>query len=187
MSATVIPTERLDLVLLSPAALDAMVAGRFEDASAQIGARNPRWPEPLDFLPIFRERIAAYPGAAEWLARAIVLREPAREVVGHIGFHVPPDGTGTVEIGYTVFEAHRARGIATEAARALVSWAFREGVSRVVASISPDNAPSLAVAARLGFRRVGEREDEVDGLEFIFELPRGAWRDEALLPATGHT
>ena len=37
------------------------------------------------------------------------------------------------------------------------------------ATVAPDNAPSLAVVDRAGFRHVGEQEDEVDGLELVFE------------------
>jgi RimJ/RimL family protein N-acetyltransferase len=42
------------------------------------------------------------------------------------------------------------------------------GVDRFVVTVSPGNAPSLALIARLGFARIGEHMDEVDGLEHIF-------------------
>jgi RimJ/RimL family protein N-acetyltransferase len=38
-----------------------------------------------------------------------------------------------------------------------------------VASIAPDNSRSLAVARRLGFIQTGERWDDEDGLELVFE------------------
>jgi len=69
---------------------------------------------------------------------------------------------------------HRRQGYATEAARAMMDWAAREhGVERFFVSIAPDNASSLAMAAKLGFRQVGEQIDEQDGLEYVFELARG--------------
>ncbi len=34
------------------------------------------------------------------------------------------------------------------------------------------NAPSLAMAAKLGFRQIGEQMDPEDGLELVFELLR---------------
>jgi RimJ/RimL family protein N-acetyltransferase len=40
----------------------------------------------------------------------------------------------------------------------------------VVASVSPDNAASLAVVRRLGFVKTGEEVDEVDGLEWVHTL-----------------
>ena len=40
---------------------------------------------------------------------------------------------------------------------------------RFIVSISPLNAPSLGLAAKFGFRRIGSHLDEVDGPEDIFE------------------
>ena len=42
-------------------------------------------------------------------------------------------------------------------------------VHRFVVSISPDNLPSLGLAAKLGFRKIGSHIDELDGPEDIFE------------------
>ena len=44
------------------------------------------------------------------------------------------------------------------------------GATAFLLSISPDNAASLAIAAKLGFTRIGEQMDEVDGLEWVFRL-----------------
>jgi ribosomal-protein-alanine N-acetyltransferase len=43
-------------------------------------------------------------------------------------------------------------------------------VRTVRASISPDNAASLATIAGFGFVRVGEQWDDEDGLELLFEV-----------------
>ena len=49
-------------------------------------------------------------------------------------------------------------------------WAREEhGVRRFVVSISPDNLPSLGLAAKLGFQTIGSHLDEIDGPEDIFE------------------
>jgi RimJ/RimL family protein N-acetyltransferase len=51
-----------------------------------------------------------------------------------------------------------------------MDWAWlRHGVDRFIASVSPDNAPSLRVVAKLGFVRIGSHMDEVDGPEDVFE------------------
>jgi RimJ/RimL family protein N-acetyltransferase len=49
--------------------------------------------------------------------------------------------------------------------------ATEPGVTTVRATISPDNAASLATITRFGFTRNGEQWDEEDGLELIFERP----------------
>jgi RimJ/RimL family protein N-acetyltransferase len=48
----------------------------------------------------------------------------------------------------------------------------RAGVSHFVLAVSPTNAPSLAIARKLGFVRTGERIDKERGLEHVFELKR---------------
>lgn len=90
-------------------------------------------------------------------------------MIGHVGFHGPPKDAAA-EMGYTIFPAYRGKGYATEAVQGLMAWGRAHGVERFVLSISPGNAPSLAVARRLGFKRVGRQIDEEDGLEYVFEL-----------------
>lgn len=102
--------------------------------------------------------------------RAIVLRDPARQFAGHIGFHVGPDAEGSVEVGYTVFPVFRGMGVATEATLGLIAWAREQGVQKVIASIAPTNTPSLRVAEKLGFVQTGTQWDEEDGEELVFEL-----------------
>ena len=95
-----------------------------------------------------------------------------RRVVGCVGFHAPPDDDGRVEIGYDIVVAERRKGYAREGIRALLDWAWATGrVRTCVASVSPHNAPSLALINSFGFRQVGEQIDEIDGLELVFERP----------------
>ena len=115
--------------------------------------------------------IAANPEATRWIARAAV-DEPGGFVVGHAGFHGPPDDAGMVEVGYTVVPEYRRRGYARAMLTALLRRAADEPQVRVVrASISPDNAASLATIAGFGFEPAGEQWDEEDGLELLFEVP----------------
>ena len=101
-------------------------------------------------------------------------------MIGHAGFHGPPGVNSTqdpeaVEYGYKIFPSYRGRGFATEAAVMLMDLAEeRAGTRRFVLAIGPHNQPSLAIAQKLGFRRSGERMDEEDGLELVFELNRDA-------------
>ena len=123
------------------------------------------------------EQFASDPALQPWLLRGMILRE-TRELIGHIGFHTGPNpaylaglAPGGIELGFTVLEPFRRQGFAREAAEALMNWARdQHGITRFVVSIRPDNGPSLALARRLGFQRIGEHLDEVDGLEHIFRL-----------------
>jgi RimJ/RimL family protein N-acetyltransferase len=99
-------------------------------------------------------------------------------MIGHAGFHGPPGVNGrkdpeALEVGYTVFPPFRRQGYATEAVTALMDWAQGEkGIRRFIASVSPDNEPSLAMVRKLGFVQTGEQWDEEDGLELVFDLER---------------
>jgi [ribosomal protein S5]-alanine N-acetyltransferase len=176
-----IRSARLDLVSLSPAAIEAVLAGRLGEAERQLGFRLPDGFPGDDLERILRLRLGQMqqdPDSQRWLVRGLVLRESGT-MVGHAGFHGPPGTTGLddpakVEIGYSVFPAFRGRGYATEAAAALMDWAEGEGIHRFVFSIGPWNEPSLAIARKLGFVQTGEHWDEQDGLEHVFELDRQA-------------
>jgi len=61
--------------------------------------------------------------------------------------------TDEVEAGWEIVEALRGRGLATEAMRAAIADAWeRTGADHLVAYIRPENAASLRVAEKLGFR-----------------------------------
>jgi ribosomal-protein-alanine N-acetyltransferase len=165
-------TANLSLEPLLPATLEALLAGDVDAASLAQGLSLPAaFAESAEefFLRVQLERMAANPAGRGWCARAIVgLGDGA--VVGHAGFHGPPEDVGRAEIGYTVLPAYRGRGYATEAAAALVAYAQAQGLSVVFATVAPGNAPSLRVVAKLGFVQTGVQIDEVDGEELVFEL-----------------
>ena len=93
----------------------------------------------------------------------------APQLVGSCGLGRRP--SGAVELGYFVMPGWRRRGLAEEAARAMMDWARRvHGVRRFVVSIGPANAASVAMARKLGFVRIGSHVDEEDGYEDILAL-----------------
>jgi RimJ/RimL family protein N-acetyltransferase len=117
------------------------------------------------------DQMAADPARARWMVRQAIVGEKGL-VVGHAGFHGPPDEAGTVEIGYSVAPDFRRRGYARSALTELFRRAAAEpSVTTVRAAISPGNAASLATISGFGFVEVGEQWDEEDGLELVFEAP----------------
>lgn len=79
------------------------------------------------------------------------------------------------ELGYALSPAHSGRGYATEAAAAMLDFAFELGLRKVVATCDPLNRGSARVLERIGMRREGYLHDHV--------LVRGEWRDRLLYGA----
>ena len=91
--------------------------------------------------------------------------------VGTISFHAPPDSRGMLEIGLGIAEEERGKGYAQEALAAMWGWAIRqENVRFLRYTVSPANAPSMAIIRNFGFPLIGEQIDEEDGLELIYEI-----------------
>ena len=175
--ATPIRTPRLSLVPLLEGTLAALVAGDRGAASRVQGLELPAGFPASDgsddfFLRVQLERVRADPDHRDWCGRLMV-RLADGAVVGRCGFHGPPWAVGRAEIGYTVLPPYRRQGLATEAAAALVAWAWDQGELTVFASVAPTNVASLAVVRRLGFVETASQMDDIDGLELVFELTRG--------------
>jgi ribosomal-protein-alanine N-acetyltransferase len=173
-----IRTPRLDLLSMTPAFMEAVLAGRRAEAEGLLRITLPDDPpdsQVIRFMSRRMEQMRSDPGVQRWLARAITLREAGSVMVGSVGFHGEPglNAAGqpdALEIGYGILPEHRRQGYATEAVEALIGWARAQGIDHFVASVAPGNEPSLAIIRKLGFVRTGERWDDVDGLEHVFEL-----------------
>ncbi len=120
---------------------------------------------------IWSKRLEEDSQSENWRAHFIVDDETGA-VVGHAGFHGVPDENGMVEIGYSIEPHQRRQGFARATVAALLRrTADAPQVVTVRASISPSNDASLATIAGYGFEKVGEQDDDEDGLEYIFERP----------------
>ncbi|MEO1659765.1 MAG: GNAT family N-acetyltransferase [Pseudomonadota bacterium] len=120
--------------------------------------------------------------ALDWIAYADKARAQGREysfvitheeagVIGSVGFN-RTDGAAW-EIGYWVDKAVHGKGVATEAAAALMAWGeARFGITGFIAGHFQDNPASGRVLEKLGFVRVGEKQ--------LYSVARGgkdmAWR-----------
>lgn len=166
----VVVSDRLRLIALPGHVIDEVMRHGHRAFVEHVGVAYPAgWPSEDRHVLDLRSRQIRAGVDYRWLLRAVVTRsEP--EMVGRIGFHGPPDDNGVVEIGYKIDAAHRRRGFAFEAAERMIEAVGQLAhVSAVRASIAPGNEPSLRIAERLGFRRIGEQMDEIDGLELVFE------------------
>ncbi|MET9625641.1 GNAT family N-acetyltransferase [Streptomyces sp. NPDC006464] len=83
----------------------------------------------------------------------------------------PARAAGRVaEIAWVVGTERQGRGLASEAARALVAWLGTQDVSTVVAHVHPDHHASAAVAAAAGLSPTAGRQD--GEIRWELDLPR---------------
>ena len=110
-------------------------------------------------LEVLRSRsIADYRtyGYGRW---ACVLKASG-EVIGFAGLKYLPD-VQEVDIGYRLLPAYWGRGLATEAARAVLDYGrTRLGVGRVIGLVDPANVASVRVLEKLGLTPAGQVELE---------------------------
>ncbi|HEY5094332.1 MAG TPA: GNAT family N-acetyltransferase [Candidatus Eremiobacteraceae bacterium] len=103
------------------------------------------------FVAICQERYET-PGFGMW---AVVLRDIPEKIVGHCGLqHLAK--TENVEIAWIFGKEYWNRGLATEAARAVVGYGFGElGLPRIVAVAEPPNGASFRIMQKLAMTLQG--------------------------------
>jgi RimJ/RimL family protein N-acetyltransferase len=106
----------------------------------------------------------------DWMPAAIVERASGA-MVGDIGLNWRSVEHRTGEIGFILHPASQGRGYATEAARALIDWGFREfGLHRIVGRTEARNAASARVLEKLGMRLEAHLVEN--------EWVKGEWQSE---------
>lgn len=147
-------------------------------------ARNLDWPATENGVKSYWEAQRAGESAHDpkWLSLVVELKA-AEKVIGHVGIgviHSGEDRQGM--IGWLLGRAYQRQGLATEAARALISAAFTGlELHRITARTGRDNHRSWYLMERLGMRREahfreshivrGERRDE-----FIYAVLASEWK-----------
>lgn len=157
MTAMQIQTKSLKLIPHTPEDVRAHIEGMDADQRAELSA---------DWL----ARVARATAADPWTLGFALVHRATGVVIGTCGFKSPPNIDGIVEIAYGVNADHQNKGYATEAAEALVAFAFGNSHVRVVCAhtVAEANA-SARVLAKCGFTPVGQVVDPEDGLVWRWE------------------
>ena len=173
-----IATPRLILRLLGPEVSNACLNNNLVTAQDLLRVAIPEeFLDKLSSLQHDRRQLEEDPEYKPWASRALILKDEMT-MIGLIRFHGSPVAhaekpymKGAVELGYRIFSNYRRQGYAREAVSGMINWAT-EGfcVHRFIASISPENSPSLALVRSLGFIKIDEVMDEVDGIEHVYML-----------------
>jgi RimJ/RimL family protein N-acetyltransferase len=155
----VLRTARLRLVPLDADSM-RLLAEDWSGLQGRLGARpSPPWivdPRALDAAQRHRAAMLRDPGSWLWWTFWQIVLVAERTSVGMIDFKGPPGMAGVVTLGVSLAPARRGVGYATEATRALVTWAFRQpGVRAIEAETAAGNARAHRVLGKLGFAPAG--------------------------------
>jgi RimJ/RimL family protein N-acetyltransferase len=106
----------------------------------------------------------------------VVERLADRRVIGATELSMTSLDHRRAEMGYVLAREAWGRGFATEAAGALLDYAFDKlGLHRVAATCDPDNAGSARVLEKIGMTPEGRMR--------AYYLIRGEWRDRLMYAA----
>jgi len=156
----------MDIVLAHPSPADA---DEFIAAAVDSAALHGSWLSAPDTA----ERFAAFLKRAgrEDQASYLIRHAACGRLVGYVNINNIVHGAlRSGYLGYAAFRSHAGRGLMTVGLAAVITDAFDGlGLHRLEANIQPDNARSLTLVRRLGFRR--------EGFSPSYLLIDGQWRD----------
>lgn len=162
-----IDTPHLRLIPYAPDQVLALIEQpeRFEDLAGFPAAQGLRDGFVSgEVSPLWLAQLRTLQHADPWVLGFALLDRESDSVVGSAGFKGPPDADGMVEIAYGIVPAFQGRGLATEAAEALVAFARASGlVQRVRAHTLPTPNASTRVLTKCGFTYVANVIDPDDG------------------------
>ena len=158
ITAEPIPAHQITLVPLRAEHADEMAAvladpdlytftGGTPPTAQQLRARYERW-------------LAGSPDpAVSWCNWVIQLHSP-QCLAGTVQATTSTGGNvASAEVAWVVGAPWQGRGIATEAARALISWLQRQSIHTVIAHIHPRHHASAAVATAVGLTPTDHCQD----------------------------
>ncbi len=123
-------------------------------------------------------REASLDAEGDWLTFAVVLREGSR-VIGEVGLKWLSREHRQGETGFVFNPGYHGRGLATEAAGAMLTLGFDTlGWHRIIGSCDARNQQSVRLMERLGMRQ----EAHFIGSEFV----KGRWADELVYATLDH-
>ncbi|MFJ9775556.1 GNAT family N-acetyltransferase [Kitasatospora sp. NPDC101157] len=149
-------TERLDLLPLGPDHADELAAALADPALHAFTGGRPATPEEM------RARCARLaagsPDPAQvWGNWALRLRADGA-LTGYVQATVRPEAA-EAELAWVVGTPWQRRGLATEAARALLDHLAATGVTTALAHIHPDHEASARIARALGLHPTPHTQD----------------------------
>jgi RimJ/RimL family protein N-acetyltransferase len=101
------------------------------------------------------------------------------KIIGNGGFKGVADENGMVEIGYAISPVYENQGLATEAARGMIEYAFSwANVQMVDAHTLAEENASVKVLRKCGMKKIAEKHDPEDGAVWQWRITREEFEKE---------
>lgn len=171
-----IKTERLVLIPCAREHLEILLSSE-DNLAEHLGVDlAPNWlifPESVSYS---LRMIDDDPQAEVW-GMHLVVHAADNKLIGCGGYKGAPDAAGIVEFGYSVAPSYENKGLATEAARALIDKAFSDDRTLVVDAhtLAEWNA-STTILKKCGFTKIAEKHDPDDGDIWHWRLVREVYQ-----------
>jgi RimJ/RimL family protein N-acetyltransferase len=170
-------TERLVLRAFEESDLDALYKAQSDVEVARWLYNEPRTLEQTRDL-LGRKIAGELLAEDDWLGAAVIERETGH-FVGDMSLHWVSEQHKTGEIGFILDPDHQGRGYATEAAGALLGFAFDGmGFHRVIGRTEARNVASARVLEKLGMRLEAHLVEN--------EWVKGEWSSELVYAMLEH-
>jgi len=128
------------------------------------------------------QHLKSHPEILGWWTYLFV-HKPDQTLIGLGGFKGLVNEEGMVELGYSIAPAYRRRGLAIEATRGMIKYAFQHPEIRSVdAHTLPEKNASTGVLEKAGMKFIGSMNDPEDGEVWHWSLSSDDYR---LLSAKG--
>ena len=160
-----IETTRLRLIRWEDAHFKAILAQNLEKLGVLLDVETPTawttFDDMADALPFFYD---SFQKNGNYWGSFFSVHKADRQLLGTCGYKGAPNESGVVEIGYEIKADYRQKGLASEAAKGLIDFAFsHDKVKVVMAHTLAHENPSVSVLKKLGFQFVKALVDPDDG------------------------
>jgi [ribosomal protein S5]-alanine N-acetyltransferase len=171
MNRVILKTERLLLRELVPADVDDLALILSDPETMRY------YPRPLESQEVsswIDRRIRQYEKIGHGLWGVILKDE--QKLIGDCGLiYQEVEGIDELEVGYQFNKNYWRRGLATEAARGCMDYAFKElGSQKLISMIRPENIPSRRVAEKNGMH-IEKKIFWRDFQHYVYAIDRDRW------------
>lgn len=161
-----IETSRLQLLPCELSHFEAIIHDEAELAALLRVKLAPEWlgfPAASEAMRPAYEYLKSHPSALGWWTY-LFIHKADRALIGLGGFKGEVNEDGMVEIGYEIAPAYRRRGLASEASRGMIEYAFAHPeIKTVDAHTLPERNASTGVLEKVGMKHLGTVSDPDDG------------------------